>query len=192
MERTPCELSRQPPRILYKYCDPRGIDILENLRLRVTPPNRFNDPFEFAPKLTATLSRSDVKRLLFQKDKLREMWADMHNSGKFKGSFKDFRRSVRERLPQLADSFREPLSKDAAENKKGLAQSLSGRFAVFCLSEVRDDILMWSHYSRSHQGLVIGLDTSHISLESDPNLLKVEYSAQRADMDYLERTRLSQ
>lgn len=191
MKRIECDVVRQPPRTLYKYCDPGGIDILENLRLKVTPPERFNDPFEFAPKLTAPLSRSDVKRLLFRKDKLREMWADMHGSGKFKGSFKDFRRSVRGRLPHLADSFRERLSQDAAENKKGLAQSLSERFAVFCLSEVRDDILMWSHYGRSHAGMVIGLDTSHISLESDPNLLKVEYSPRRADMDYLERRRLS-
>lgn len=181
----------QPPPVLYKYCDPGGIDILENLRLKVSPPNRFNDPFEFAPKLTATLSRSKVKRLIMPKDRLREVWSDLREKGRFQGSFRDFRRLTRERLSSLVDSYRESLSKKAAENKKDLVQSLSQRFAVFCLSEIRDDILMWSHYSRSHQGIVIGLATSHISLESDPNLLKVEYSSDRADMDYLERTRLS-
>jgi hypothetical protein len=149
-ERIPRELSRQPPRILYKYCDPGGIDVLANLRLRVTPPNRFNDPFEFEPKLTATLSRSRVKRMVIPKDRLREVWADLCEKGRFRGSFRDFRRLARERLSPLVESYRQSLSKEAAQNKKDLARSLSERFAVFCLSEVRDDILMWSHYSRSH------------------------------------------
>jgi hypothetical protein len=35
--------------ILYKYADDSGIRILEDLRLKVTPPNEFNDPFEITP-----------------------------------------------------------------------------------------------------------------------------------------------
>ena len=44
------------PSVVYKYCDPRGVDIFTNLRLRVTPPNRFNDFFEFAPRMKPTLA----------------------------------------------------------------------------------------------------------------------------------------
>lgn len=39
------------PPLLYKYLDQHGLDAIANLELRVTPPNEFNDPFEFTPHL---------------------------------------------------------------------------------------------------------------------------------------------
>ena len=30
---------------------------------------------------------------------------------------------------------------------------------VFCLSELDDSVLMWSHYADQHQGVVLGFDT---------------------------------
>ena len=48
--------------VLYKYCDPRGIDILQSLRLKVTPPNQFNDPFEFMPRVETEISAAVVRR----------------------------------------------------------------------------------------------------------------------------------
>lgn len=189
MEPPSPKIPRQPPPILYKYCDARGIDILENLRVRVSPPDRFNDPFEFAPIQRAAWARREVKRVLVQKDKIREIWADMSESGSFKGSFKDFKKTLRKRVPEMLDSFGQRLAKQSLEFKINLTRTISERFALLCLAEIKDDILMWSHYSHSHRGIVIGIQTSDISLESDPNLLKVEYSLQRADMDYLERQR---
>lgn len=35
-----------PPSILYKYCPPERIDILENLTVRFSPPSAFNDTFD--------------------------------------------------------------------------------------------------------------------------------------------------
>ena len=35
--------------ILYKYAGESGLRILEDLRLKITPPNEFNDPFEVTP-----------------------------------------------------------------------------------------------------------------------------------------------
>jgi len=34
---------------VFKYCDARGVSILQDLELKITPPNEFNDPFEFRP-----------------------------------------------------------------------------------------------------------------------------------------------
>jgi hypothetical protein len=31
---------------------------------------------------------------------------------------------------------------------------------LYCLSEIRDDILMWSHYANGHRGLCLEFDTS--------------------------------
>jgi len=33
--------------LLYKYCNPEGINLLKNCNLKVTSPDKFNDPFEF-------------------------------------------------------------------------------------------------------------------------------------------------
>lgn len=36
---------------VYKYCGKHGLAILRNLELLVRPPNQFNDPFEFTPRM---------------------------------------------------------------------------------------------------------------------------------------------
>src|SRR5262245_28414242 len=59
---------------LFKYCDTRGIDILESLRLKVTPPNQFNDPFEFLPKVDFCFDETAVKRVMTDPDLLRSDW----------------------------------------------------------------------------------------------------------------------
>ena len=51
-------------RLLYKYCDRRGIDVLDRLRLKVTPPNRFNDPFEVTPQMGELSSEASLRYLL--------------------------------------------------------------------------------------------------------------------------------
>ncbi len=42
---------------IFQYCDEGGALILENLELRLTPPNEFNDPFEFGSDYKAKSSR---------------------------------------------------------------------------------------------------------------------------------------
>lgn len=34
-------------------------------------------------------------------------------------------------------------------------------YGVFCLSETRTNLLMWSHYANSHKGMVVGFDVTH-------------------------------
>jgi hypothetical protein len=40
-----------------------------------------------------------------------------------------------------------------------LYEYIESEFAIFCISSVRDSILMWTHYADSHKGFVIGFDT---------------------------------
>ena len=52
------------PKVLYKYCDARGIDILLHGRLKVTPFNEFNDPFELAPRMRPDFPERDARFML--------------------------------------------------------------------------------------------------------------------------------
>lgn len=58
------------PLILYKYCPPERIDIIENLQIRFSPPSEFNDAFDTyhllaqpAP-MSAKLGRSTLRNRL--------------------------------------------------------------------------------------------------------------------------------
>ena len=35
---------------VFKFCGKYGLDILRKLELKITPPNQFNNPFEFKPR----------------------------------------------------------------------------------------------------------------------------------------------
>lgn len=61
---------------------------------------------------------------------------------------------------------------------------VSAEFGLLCLSSVPDDILMWSHYSRSHTGFVVGFNTSHPFFTQGPELLEIEYNEERVLMGH--------
>jgi hypothetical protein len=48
---------------LFKFVDSRGVDILENERIKFTPPDQFKDPFEFRPAV-AKPSKKFLKQRL--------------------------------------------------------------------------------------------------------------------------------
>jgi hypothetical protein len=81
---------------LFKYCDQRGIDILQSLRLKVTPPIRFNDPFEFMPKVDFVITPEKIRRGLKSKRMLHQLWKEM----KIPLDFESFRNLYLDRFEQ--------------------------------------------------------------------------------------------
>ncbi len=130
--------------LLYKYAKAqRGITILRDLRLRVSPPGDFNDPFEFTPTTTDPLNDpSELNEYLL---------ACGENSS-------------RERLEKLTPVYKacSQAAKDFGPNM--VAADLTSRreasrhFGVLCLSELRSDIRMWAHYGDNNRGVAVGLD----------------------------------
>src|ERR1700730_17034424 len=86
-------LRRVPPQTLYKYSPPRGIDILRTLRLKITAPNQFNDPFELAPRMEERLTPEKALDALGEPRVLTMTYQQMVTSGQFVGSFEDFSRA---------------------------------------------------------------------------------------------------
>jgi DUF2971 family protein len=173
------------PRILYKYCDAGGTDILLKLRLKITPPNRFNDPFEFAPRMKPRLPRTEARRLVKARQRERDMFEIMTAKRLFTRSFKHFKKLLRTHRGLLVQGVMDQYPDVAANFRKDSVDLVSRDHGLLCLSAVRDNILMWSHYGRSHTGLVIGLDTGHAFLSSTEPLVKVEYRKERVEMGYL-------
>jgi hypothetical protein len=146
--------------ILYKYCSPERLDILQNCQVRFTQPNKFNDPFELLPSYT---------------DKVSSEYAFMNWGEGIDKSYRELRMAGFN-LPAL-DKFEE--SKNTSKEKILNRLSTDPYYAnlmlwgsvyplfssifvgVLCLTEKPNNLLMWSHYASSCKGFVIGFDTTN-------------------------------
>lgn len=180
---TPVDLNEVLGPIAFKYCDARGLDILRNRRLKVTPPLYFNDPFEFTPHVVCNSPARRVKAHFQDKAELRRLYEQQKKSG-YKGGQREFRRSLRRMRPQLiAQGI--PLVPQAVKNLQNeLLPSLSREIGVLCLSARADSLLMWGHYCSSHEGIVIGVDIEWERFrKGTKGLMAVKYVRERAIWD---------
>ena len=171
--------------ILYKYADNKcanksGIDILRSLRLKVTPPAEFIDPFEFAPRVPDDLSRSGAEQILQNPKVLRGAYDLLKSSGKFTGSFEEFHQP--EQDGTLVQKMVQWYPQATANFWRLHREQISKEYGVLCLAEEPDNILMWSHYADGHKGFVVGFNTDYPPFKREP-LWKVVYQAERVKMD---------
>jgi Protein of unknown function (DUF2971) len=169
---------------LFKYCNERGIDILEALRLKVTPPNEFNDPFELLPKVDFCIDETAMKRVMTDSDLLRSEWEESGLEMPFE-DFATMYKAMSENvgLGHVAGARR--MFQDLALHRQGeLLDSLSKTYALACYSEISDNLLMWSHYTDSHRGIVVGFDLKNSFFSQATNLMPVSYRSDRVSARY--------
>jgi hypothetical protein len=171
------------PPILYKYCDSGGINILRRQRLKVTPFDQFNDPFELLPRMRAecpettprglcairsfglpcTRRRSPKVLSLVHAICLSRCWTLFRN--------------------HLPISLR-PTTRATQRNFETLIKRRLKELGLICLAALRDSLLMWSHYTRGHSGFVIGFDTGNDFFANGPPVHEVIYAEERVLMGH--------
>ena len=137
--------------------------ILKNGTLRWSSPKLFNDPFDIQFDLHIEYREETIVEKI-----LEEMWQSysgnrsllpdsmlgtglvmLRNLNFSKDQFKsEFREAVKLSLTQGNDL----LPDTQAESRKIICDT-----HVLCLSEIYDNILMWSHYAQNHTGIVLRL-----------------------------------
>jgi hypothetical protein len=136
---------------LFKYCGESGLKVLKNLEIKVTPPNEFNDPFEFSPVVRTKDPKGhaerEVQKLIDDPRFFNE------NRGHFPGvptfaAFQEFARVNRDMLIRTLDAGAVKLDAEL-----DVLNTLSQKFGVICLSGDPLQPLMWAHYSSSHTGM---------------------------------------
>lgn len=175
--------------ILHKYVKySYGIDIINRLRIKVSSPKDFNDPFEFLPKVT-DLSPEQIDAVLSNGEYLQNLYNYGIKSGKINKPYKLFmeeqnspigRAKLSEKMVILADVLRRACKE---------MQKESGDIALmtcFCegSSDNPDEILMWSHYADAHKGLRIAFDSKVLDSQ-DVSFIKVEYAPDRIELNPL-------
>jgi len=167
---------------IYKYCSPYGLGIVRDLELKVTPPIQFNDPFEFSPYLGVPTNSEHIRHLLRTTPRS-EIYQEMKSAGAFAGDFDEFEKSLRIVEPSLIEHGSPAYDIGYRELVNAELQRVSERNGVISLTENENNPLMWSHYTDSHKGMVIGFDTKHEYFQINSRFLKVEYSKCRVPFD---------
>lgn len=125
---------------LFKYFDlDTGVKSLRNQNIAFSRPDRFNDPFDCSVELL-NIDAAETRT---------------HMSGAFVrilGSNYSERFRLKRQLSKATDYEVEALA------KKGMAVETTHR-GITCFSTSFDEILMWAHYCKNHNGICIGYNT---------------------------------
>src|SRR5438270_753119 len=133
---------------LFKYFPPSALEDFIGCRVSLTPPKFFNDRFEFA----VPRERPDRKELEAMVEKFEkqeyERIPQLHGQTSFT-AFRQARAEIREQwiTRVMSEEYRK------AEPEK-MRELLSQLWGVVCLTEVPDNVLMWTRYADSYQGFL--------------------------------------
>lgn len=167
-------MNKEIPKILYKYVDLKGASsILFNGFLKVTPPNKFNDPFEFFPSSFCGLN----KKAVLNKCLNYKYYEYFVAQGIFAGTYEQYKISMAS-INGLDDTMLMRLTDP--DFWVGFPDHASKSIGVACLSAISDSILMWSHYGDQHRGVVIGFDSDLLSDE----WIEVNYVPERFEVPF--------
>ena len=172
---------------LYKYVEPARIDVLRAGKIRFTPPRSLNDPFELNPYFTGLMDRT---RLISELNSKHSMIVNATVRAYPPAVRSDVERQVLAMLrtegDQLRREFEAMSAVEAKESGPRILAWVNKKLGMLALSEVPDDILMWSHYADGHKGMVLEFDDTHPWFNSThpanplfTRCLKVDYRKER-------------
>lgn len=166
---------------LFKYFEPNRIDVLQNLKIRFSPSYAFNDPFEsfpyienlITPEFAEDLFTNQIEdALLKDQDKniinylpdedLINLPAEYLNYLKNKTlgdlmreiNFKDLFKNDLQQMPNH-------ISRANLSMPKILKDKFAEQFGILSLTKKKDNLIMWAHYAKNHEGFVIEFNTQH-------------------------------
>jgi hypothetical protein len=187
--------------ILYKYLRAdTALKVLESRELAFTPPERFNDPFECLPHVTAVATSEGLADIMSaaRAQLLADGWDELPDWARSRISKEQYLQLLDRTIPlatSLMDSGQQMILDLAVRPVlKGVRRSIG----ILSLSEVNDSMLMWAYYADSYAGIVIGFDSQHayfdqrLGPEDDLRYLRrVEYRPLRphlaaSDLDGIE------
>lgn len=155
------------PRSLFKYVTAdTALRVLTNKTLNWSSPDSFNDPFEFRSPFEfgfelEQLEKPFLQRIsilvtqqdgpdLFEDNQVADMIREARAQRVGGGDPAKVQELFRPRFPQYVNHLKQGLESD-----RNIWQEMKKTYRVLCLSAVRDNILMWSHYADEHKGAVL-------------------------------------
>ena len=152
-----------------------GLKVLSKRALKATPPNEFNDPFEFSPVVRSSEAveqqiTSIAERFFF------DQHFPTHPNWR---NFDYYQQCIRTKKDVLKQGALEHLH-NFQDDFLRLASDIVG---VICFSSEATHPLMWAHYASAHSGLMIEF-VENCPLFQGSDFLGVDYPVDRAKPVY--------
>lgn len=171
---------------LYQYHNKAGRLLLQNLQWRVTPPNKFNDPFEMSPIMRLKDPHAFARWFVDTAFVDSAFFNDHKVVFPLCRDFAEFQRLARANRSTLFENMLKDISKLELEAQQINLDTISEDMGVICLTYDPLQPLMWAHYADKHRGLVIEFDETNPTF-SPPDFLTVDYRTDRAEHDPFSR-----
>lgn len=154
--------NRSLPKKLYKYrpVNANTAPIVTDGEVFFPGPSKFNDPFDCRVTYSIDCTHAQFRRLVERDHLSLRQIMDSRVPDEHKANPIEWLYDHRAEL--VTESATQALDKHIADT------------GVFCLSELRDNILMWSHYAENHQGVCLEFDT-HAGSDILENARQVQY-----------------
>lgn len=159
-----------PETSVFKYFDETGTRFFDSMKLKVTCPRYFNDPFEFS----VSFAHKKLKQMINQSfqnpfGKMRQKAISLNGNDKI-----NFNLLSKQTYKELF-RFYNKLCKD-------FPNEILKYTGVACFSMDGNNHLMWSHYARNHRGFVVEFDSTKIPLSASDFWLKVRYLKNKPEL----------
>ena len=150
---------------LYKYLVPERFDVLQNGRIRFSQHMALNDPFEMKPFFDGVAS--DVFLTQFFNASWQAYGDDALEliDGLIPEALKDehYRSVIAQSKSEIpaADLLLDTHRAKMPELRNVIFTSFNDGVGALCLTEERDNLVMWAHYANNYKGFVIEFDDNH-------------------------------
>lgn len=129
------------PDYFYKYLSIDRSDFFKHCSFRFSQKDSLNDPFE-----QSMADRTDIENL--SEGDRKAFYATIGNIYSHSSSL-------------LSTLIKSKMAKEQEIANRKIQNQISAQGGILCLSEIPDNILMWSHYASEHQGIAIEIESSH-------------------------------
>lgn len=172
--------------LLYRYFGSHTYETLRDAKLKASRLTNFNDPFEYLfvtkGKITASMARKYVLSRLDHPDFLRQ--AALRIPGLL--TSKNPKQLLEPHIPRITANLvnnSESIVRLPLREREQLAESIRVVSFSDAKSKSLDEILLWSHYAKMHEGIRIGFEFPE-DIKYPFKVYKVNYSEKRYEIDF--------
>lgn len=152
----------QLPKALFKYVTAkRGLGIIKNLQIRFTQPSSLNDPFEFLPCIDWSVTSEQIHEAAnkVERTMYRTYVLNQSLNGAAPVAFEKFHEVQSRHNHQRIEELKNPQC--LREKASAWNQKWWDKVGILSLSAAEKSLLMWGHYTSSHEGMLIEFDPKH-------------------------------
>ncbi|MEI7340470.1 DUF2971 domain-containing protein [Pectobacterium brasiliense] len=148
---------------MYKYLPPERIDVLINKMICFNNPHNFNDPFEFHALFEQGGLINNLENIIGEMNLFDQMDDEIKSiySRLSQDKQKEISQQFLPVMKSLVEKFKPTIINSANQVYENFNNAFVDFTRVLCLSEKKDNLLMWGHYADSHRGFVLEFDVNN-------------------------------